>query len=163
MCSSDLINFAHNIGYDSVLLNAVKNTNSSQVNAVMSLIKQNIKNLNGKKVAILGLAFKENTDDIRESVSTKIISLLLKNGCKVCGHDPKAIDNTRIIFGNKITYTKSLKDALTDSDCAVIMTPWQEYRNIKEKDVLVMKSPIIIDTRRVISIDRKSTRLNSSH
>lgn len=150
-----LINFAYDIGYEPALLNAVRNTNSSQVSAVMNLIKQNLKNLKGKKIAVLGLAFKENTDDIRESVSIKLINLLLKNGCKVFGHDPKAIDNTRIMFGDKITYAESLKDALTDSDCAVIMTPWQEYKNIKEKDILVMRNPIIIDTRRIISIKNK--------
>lgn len=147
-----LINFTNSIGYESILLNAVKNTNTLQVNTVMNLIKQNLKNFKGKKISILGLSFKEDTDDIRESVSVKLIDLLLKHGCNVFVHDPKAMDNMQLVFKDKIVYTNSLKDILVDSDCAVIMTPWQDYKKIKEKNFLTMRNPIIIDTRRILHV-----------
>jgi len=150
-----LINFANNIGYEPILLDAVKNINTLQVNTVMNLIKQNLKNLKGKKICVLGLSFKENTDDIRESVSVKLVDLLLKQGCNVFVHDPKAMDNIQLVFKDRITYTDSLKDILVDSDCAVIMTPWQDYKNIKEKDLLTMRNPIIVDTRRILHIDNE--------
>jgi len=147
-----LINFSNNIGYNPILLDAVKNMNTLQVNTVMSLIKNNLKNLRGKKICILGLSFKENTDDIRESRSIELIDLLLKYGSDVFVHDPKAIHNAQSVFKKKITYSDSIKHILVNSDCAVIMTPWQQYRKIDEKDFLTMKNPLIIDTRRMLNI-----------
>lgn len=150
-----LINFSNNIGYDPILLDAVKNTNTLQVNKVMSLIKQNLKKLQNKKISILGLSFKEDTDDIRESKSIVLIDMLLKQGCNIFVHDPKAIHNVQSIFKNKITYTNSLKDILVNSNCAVVMTPWQQYKKLKEKDFLTMKNPIVVDTRRILNIHNK--------
>jgi UDPglucose 6-dehydrogenase len=150
-----LINFANEIGHKSILLNAVKHTNTLQVNTVIDLIKQKLKNLKGKKISILGLSFKEDTDDIRESVSVRLVDLLLRYDCNVFVHDPKAMDNMKSVFKDRITYTDSLKNILADSDCAVIMTPWQDYKTIKEKDLLTMRNSIIIDTRRILHIDNK--------
>ena len=150
-----LINFSNEIGYNPILLGAVKNTNTHQVNAVMNLIKINLQKLKGKKISILGLAFKENTDDIRESRSIKLINLLLKYDCNIVVHDPKAIDNTRLIFKNKITYSNSIKDVIMNSDCTIIMTAWEDYKKLKEKDFLTMKNPMILDTRRILNIKNK--------
>lgn len=152
-----LINFANSIGYEPILLDAVKNTNTLQVKTVMSLIKRHLGDLKRKKISILGLAFKENTDDIRESTSVKLVDLLLKHGCDVMVHDPRAINNTYQIFRDKIRYSESLRDVLVNSDCAVIMTPWEDYKNLKEKDFLVMRKPIILDTRRMLKLNNKRT------
>jgi UDPglucose 6-dehydrogenase len=150
-----LISFANDIGYKPILFDAVKNTNSLQVNAVLNLIKHNLRNLRNKKISILGLAFKEDTDDVRESTSIKLVNLLLKHKCNVMVHDPKAIDNTYQMFREKIKYSKSLSDVLTGSDCAVIMTPWENYKDLKEKDFLKMRNPLVIDTRRILKLDNK--------
>lgn len=150
-----LISFANDIGYKPILFDAVKNTNSLQVNAVLNLIKHNLRNLRNKKISILGLAFKEDTDDVRESTSIKLVNLLLKHKCNVMVHDPKAIDNTYQMFREKIKYSKSLSDVLTGSDCAVIMTPWENYKYLKEKDFLKMRNPLVIDTRRILKLDNK--------
>ena len=150
-----LINFSNNIGYNPILLDAVKNTNTHQVNAVMNLVNSKFKNLKQKKISILGLAFKENTDDIRESRSIKLINLLLKKNCNIFVHDPKAIDNTRLIFKNKITYANSMKEILINSDCVIIMTAWEDYKKLKEKDFLNMQNPLILDTRRILNIKNK--------
>ncbi|NDB63956.1 MAG: UDP-glucose 6-dehydrogenase, partial [Nitrosopumilaceae archaeon] len=109
--------------------------------------------IQGKKIAILGLSFKENTDDIRESVSIKLIKLLLKQKCKISVHDPKAIENTRNVFGDKLSYHKTTQDVLKDSDCAVVMTPWEEYKKLGRKDFQIMRHPLVIDTRRIVRVD----------
>jgi len=148
-----LISFANSIGYDPVLLDAIKSTNSDQVFAVMNLIKTGLDRIYGKRITILGLSFKENTDDIRESVSIKLIRLLLKQKCKIVVHDPKAIENARNIFGDKISYHETAKDALKDSECAVVMTPWEEYKKLTKKDFQIMRHPLIIDTRRIVRVN----------
>ncbi len=153
-----LISFANSVGYKPILLDAVKNTNSNQIFTVMNLIKNNLSNLQGKKISILGLAFKENTDDIRESTSISLISSLLKQKCKIFVHDPKALKNTYSIFKDQIRYTERIDDNLKDSDCAIVMTPWEEYKKLTEKDFLIMKDPLVIDTRRILKINSKKIR-----
>lgn len=145
-----IINFSSEIGINSTLLDAVEEVNRNQVRNIISIIKKTLGNLDGRKIAILGLAFKPDTDDIRESVSLKLIELLLKEGAKVTAHDPKAIENTKSVLGNKVDYTDNISEALRDSDCAVIMTSWKQYANISEKEVELMKKGFIVDTRRLL-------------
>ncbi|MBM2852266.1 MAG: putative UDP-glucose 6-dehydrogenase [Candidatus Nitrosotenuis sp.] len=99
-----IINFSNKIGVSPVLLDAVEAVNDYQLKNLVLTIKKALGKIRGKKITVLGLAFKADTDDIRDSVSIKLISLLLKNGAKITVHDPKAIDNTRMVFGN-ISYT----------------------------------------------------------
>lgn len=150
-----LISFANSIGYNPVLLDAIKSTNTNQVFAVMDLIKTGLGRLQGKRITILGLSFKENTDDIRESVSISLIRLLLKQKCRIMVHDPKAIENTRKIFGDKIRYYNTARDGLKNSDCVIIMTPWEEYKKLGQKDFQMMRRSLIIDTRRIVKINDK--------
>jgi len=150
-----LISFANNIGYNPVLLDAIRSTNTNQVFAVMDLIKANLGKLQGKKITVLGLSFKENTDDIRESVSINLIKSLLKQKCRISVHDPRAIENTRSIFKDRIKYQNSAIEGLKDADCVIIMTPWEEYKKLAEEDFLIMKRPLIIDTRRIVKIKDK--------
>ena len=77
--------------------------------------------------------------------------MLLKDGAKITVHDPKAIDNTRMIFGNKILYAYSIDSALEDSECGIIVTPWKEYSSLTEKHLKVMKKRIIVDSRRMLN------------
>ncbi|KER06122.1 UDP-glucose 6-dehydrogenase protein, partial [Marine Group I thaumarchaeote SCGC AAA799-E16] len=96
------------------------------------------------------IAFKPNTDDIRDSVSITLIKELLKNNAKVVAHDPMALENAKKIFKKKIQYTSSIKDALKNSDCGVVITDWKDYEKISKKDVANMKNKIIIDSRRML-------------
>jgi len=143
-----LIAFSEKIGQKSFLLKGVQKTNINQVIRLTNFI--NGVTSKNKKITILGLSFKEDSDDIRESVSIKLIKNLLKNKYKISVHDPKALENTREIFGNKISYAKTISDALRGSYCAIIMTPWVQYRKLKNKDISLMKNKIIIDTRRIL-------------
>jgi len=145
-----IINFSNKIGIKPVLLNAVETVNNYQLDHVISTIKKALGSIKHKNITILGLAFKPDTDDIRDSVSIKLIAKLLNSDANIKVHDPKAIENTRSIFGDRITYTDSLVEALKNSECAVILTNWKMYHSLKNKHVNKMKRRIIVDTRRML-------------
>ena len=150
-----LISFSKSLGYKPELLEAVRDTNKKQVSTIVSILKKNFKSLSGKKIGILGLAFKENTDDIRESVSIRLIENLLKKKCKIFVHDPKAIRNTKRIFNKKLEYCDRLEDVFSSSDCGILMTPWEEYKKINPNLIKKLHSKIFIDTRRILKISDK--------
>ena len=133
------------------LLISVHKTNLNQVKIVLRLISKYVKPLKNSSISILGLAFKENSDDIRESVSIKLIKKLLKNHVKVKVHDPKAMKNVEKVFGKKITYYKHPEDCLKNSNCAIILTSWKQYFSLSNKEFSKMKTPILIDTRRILA------------
>jgi len=130
-----LISFSESYGQNPTLLKAVQTTNSQQVENLVSFMNKILTSLKGKKISVLGLSFKEDSDDIRESVSINLIKKLLKHKAKIIAHDPMAIENTRKIMGDKISYTKSVAEVLKDSQCAVIMTPWKNYTKLNNKDL----------------------------
>lgn len=146
-----MINFSNRIGIKPVLLDAVETVNKYQLENLLSTIKKAVGRIDGKKITILGTSFKPDTDDIRDSVSIKLIELLLKHQAKINIHDPKAIENTKKKFGDKISYFDSVKDALRDSECAVIMTSWKEYYKLNKDHLKKMKRKIIVDSRRLLS------------
>jgi len=147
---SALINFADSIGVNSTFLKAVEKTNHEQIDNIISLMKKELGKIKCKKITILGTAFKPNTNDIRASKSIELIKKLLKNNAKITVHDPKALENTKKIFGSKINYATSLQDALDKSHCVVIMTHWKQYNQLNKNSLRIMKSKIIIDTRRIL-------------
>lgn len=150
-----LISFSKNLGYVPQLLTAVHKTNDLQKDVILDIIENNLKTLKNKSIVIFGLAFKENTDDIRESVSIKLIKSLLEKNCKITVSDPKAIENTKKIFGDKISYSSNPINSIPGSDCIVILTPWRDYSLISQSQFLKMKNPLIIDTRRMLNITNK--------
>ncbi len=146
-----IINFSNKIGVKPVLLDAVEAVNDYQLENLVLTIKKASGKIRGKKITVLGLAFKADTDDIRDSVSIKLIRLLLKSGAKITAHDPKAIDNTKRVFGDKISYSDSTYSALEGSECGIIVTPWKEYSKLNEKHLKIMKKRIIVDSRRMLN------------
>ena len=153
-----LISFSTKLGYKNTFLNAVKTTNVQQAKEILYLLESILGNLKNKKITILGVSFKENSDDIRESVSIKLIRLLLQKNAKISAHDPKALLNLKQIFKNKIIYSNTTSESLHSSDCAIIMTPWDEYRNLKNSDFSDMRKKNLLDTRRLLST--KKLKLN---
>jgi len=147
---SALINFADKIGVNPMLLNAVKNTNREQVSNIVSLMKKILGGIASKRITILGTAFKPNTDDIRDSKSIELIKKLLKNKSKITIHDPKAIESTKKIFGEKILYATSIADALNKSQCVIIMTHWKQYDTLNNNLIKHMSEKNIIDCKRVL-------------
>ena len=108
--------------------------------------------LSGKRIAVLGLAFKPGTDDIRGSRAVPIIDGLLDRGATVVGYDPVATANMREQYPN-IVYAESANTALLDADGAVVVTDWDEFSAIDAETFATMAQPIVIDGRRII--DRK--------
>ena len=145
-----LINFANISGINPSLLNAVEEVNTKQLEEIIKITKQKFGNLTGKKITILGTAFKPNTDDIRDSVAVELIKKLLKKKAKITIHDPKAIKNTRKIFKEKIIYAKTIEDALTQSQCAIIMTQWKQYEKLSNNQFKYMTKRFVIDCRRML-------------
>ena len=150
-----LISFSKSIGYNPELLEAVQSNNKKQILSIISILEKNLGSLNNKKIGILGLSFKENTDDIRESVSIKLINDLLKKKCKIIVHDPKAIKKTKEKFKNKIEYCEKFENIFNLSDCAILMTPWDNYKKISPNMIKKLNSKVFIDTRRMLKINDK--------
>ena len=146
-----IINLSSKLGVNHTLLTAVEKINKQQISNIVELVKQNIGKIRGKKLTVLGVAFKPGTDDIRDSVGIELAKRLLKLGAKITIHDPKALENARKIFCDNTKYVKSVSSALKDCQCAIIMTQWKEYERINNKTIKHMAKKFIIDSRRVLS------------
>lgn len=145
-----LLSLTKRLGTGSDLLNAIHKTNIQQAEMVLKLITKHVKSLKNSNISILGLAFKENSDDVRESVSISLIEKLLTRKVNIRVHDPRAIDNTKSIFNNKVMYCADVSDCLRNSDCAVLLTSWKQYLSLG-KEFSKMRNPILIDTRRLLA------------
>jgi UDPglucose 6-dehydrogenase len=145
-----LINFANTSGINPTLLNAVEEVNTKQLEQIILMAKEKLGDLASKKITILGTAFKPDTDDIRDSIAIKLIKKLLKEKVKITIHDPKAIENTKRIFEDKIKYAKTIKDALSKSQCVIIMTQWKQYEKLNNNEFKYMTTKFVIDCRRML-------------
>jgi len=146
-----IIQFSSKIGANPILLRAVQQINDLQIKQIIQLLEKNLGTVKNKSITILGLSFKENSDDIRESRSIELIKTLLGKKSKITVHDPKAMENTESIFKNKIIYADSILKSLDNCHCVIIMTPWKMYTKLKNNDFKNMKRKLIIDTRRILS------------
>ena len=146
-----LINFANISGINPTLLNAVEEVNTKQLEQIISMTKQRLGDLSSKRITILGTAFKPDTDDIRDSIAIELIKKLLKRKAKITIHDPKAMKNTKKIFENKISYAKTIRDALTKSQCVIIMTHWKQYKKLNNDEFKYMTKKFVIDCRRILT------------
>lgn len=148
---SALIKFSNKFGNTNQLLHAVENVNKLQHSRVINLLEQMGVTKKKNRIAILGLAFKKDTDDIRESISIKIVKSLLKRKFEINVHDPMAIQNFQKIFKNKINYFKKISDCLKNTDCCIVLTDWKEYANLNSSIFSkTMRTKNIIDARRVL-------------
>jgi len=154
-----LINFADKIGIKPTLLNAVEQTNKKQIQNIILLIEKTLGSLKDKRITVLGTAFKPNTDDIRDSIAVELIKKLLKKNGIITVYDPKAIKNTKKIFGEKIIYANSIPNSLKNSQCMIIMVHWKQFEKINNNTINQMKKKFIIDCRRVLS----EKQLNSEY
>jgi len=149
-----LYHFASICGYDFKLLRGVISANKRQRELMLEKIKHHLGDLKGKTIAILGLAFKQNTDDIRESPAIDIINLLLKEKVKIRCFDPLAMENTKKILPN-LTYCQNEYETARDSDALVIATEWNQFRNLDLLKIKkLLKSPILLDLRNLYNLDK---------
>jgi len=146
---SALIHLAKGLGEDPILLKSVMEINERQPVRIVDLLERRVGSLSGKRVAVLGLAFKDNTDDVRESRSIKVIMELISKRATVVAYDPKANSSMqRIIPG--IEYSQCAAEALENADACVVLTEWPEFGAL-DKEFDLMKSKIIIEGRKVLS------------
>jgi len=151
-----LVKSASDAKYDFRILDAVMEVNEKQKVYLIPRIKKYFNNnVAGKKIALWGLAFKPNTDDIREAPALYIIEELLKAGATVAAFDPEAMKNVRDVVGDKISFTENQYDALNNCDALIIATEWSEFRTPDfEKMTQRMKSKVIFDGRNVFDLSQ---------
>jgi UDPglucose 6-dehydrogenase len=143
-----LIQIGKSLDIDTILLEGVDKTNT---NMRMNVLDKIVKNSTEKNLAILGLSFKPNTDDIREAPSVYLIKDLLDQGFGINVYDPKAMDKVKSVFGDKITYFDNPYDAVSGVSTTVILTEWDEFKNLDmERVKSLMKNAIIVDGRNVV-------------
>lgn len=137
------------------ILNAVMAVNENQKTVLMPKIKNFFRNdLKGKKIALWGLAFKPDTDDIREAPALYMVDALLHEGAEVKAYDPEAMDNVRALIGDKINYATTEYEALSEADALVICTEWGVFRNPDfGKMKAMMKDAVIFDGRNLFEVE----------
>ena len=146
--------------FDFQILNAVMEVNESQKTILMPRIKNFFRgNLKGKKIAVWGLAFKPDTDDIREAPALYMIRELLSEGADVAAYDPEAMDNVRQMLGDSIHYAATEYEALDQADALLICTEWGVFRNPDfDKMKALLKDSVIFDGRNLFDIEEMSHR-----
>lgn len=145
---------AHEVKYDFKILDAVMDINEKQKTILVTRIKAHFNNnLKGKHFAVWGLAFKPDTDDIREAPALYIIDELIAAGATVSAHDPEAMENVKKLLGSKINFANDPYDALKNADALLIATEWSLFRTPDfEKVSSALKSKLIFDGRNLYSL-----------
>jgi UDPglucose 6-dehydrogenase len=148
----------HTAGLNNVDFSLLKETiaiNDHQQKLLVTKALTRFGELKGKKIAMLGLAFKPETDDMREAPSIKIAHALNQYGAKVVAYDPVATNNAKKILGNTIKYANSIHEAILEADAVFIVTEWNEFKQLDLKAVTnLMKQPIIFDGRNCFEEDQ---------
>ena len=144
---SAFIHIADKLGYDFHLLKSVEKTNDEQKEFIVKKVEEALWVLNGKTLAVLGLAFKPNTDDIRFSPAMDIVTELIKKGVKVNTYDPEAMENAKRVLKD-IKYCEDPYETMAGADALLILTDWEDFKNLDLKKVSgLLKAPVIIDAR----------------
>ncbi|WP_340690720.1 UDP-glucose/GDP-mannose dehydrogenase family protein [Hydrogenobacter thermophilus] len=146
------IKMAEDYGVDFSLLREVDKINVRRIENFIEKVKNALWSLKNKKLAVWGLSFKPNTDDIREAPSIKIVSALLREGARLQLYDPKAMGNFRRIFpeGEDLVYAQNMYEAIKECDALLILTEWEEFKKADlEKVKHLLKLPIVIDGRNI--------------
>ncbi len=142
---------AGNSGYHFQLLTAVIEVNDLQKRRVVGKLEKHLGQLRGRRVALLGLAFKANTDDMREASSLVLAARLRSEGAKVVAYDPVAMGAAAELLGDRVELAGSMVEAVTGADAAVIVTEWGEFRSLASSTVRrAMANPLIVDGRNLL-------------
>ena len=146
-----LIATADSLGYSMEVVKAVERVNNRQKRILFEKLQRHFEgNMQGLQIAVWGLSFKPDTDDLREAPSLVLIDALLEAGCRVKVFDPVAMDNARAIYGDRVEYASNIYEAATDADALVVVTEWKEFRlpawpTLKR----VMRGSVIADGRNI--------------
>ena len=155
-----LIACSKSLGYDPELLDSVEQVNKTQPLKAVEFCKEQLGSLGGKKIAILGLAFKPDTDDMREARVIPIVNQLLKEGANVIAYDPVAMPVGKNNFKKQINYASSALKCIKDADACIIVTEWDEFKKLTPEDFTKnMKQPVLIDGRRIYNPETFKTKM----
>lgn len=147
---SAILHTANNAGVPLKIIQSASDVNDSRVDRLIEKMRSEIPDFSGKDVALLGLSFKPNTDDLRYAPSLRFLDRILAEGANVNVYDPIAMNNTRKIYGDKVQYCDDSYKAMQDADALVIMTEWNEFRVLElEKVKKLMKGDLIFDCRNI--------------
>jgi UDPglucose 6-dehydrogenase len=150
-----LIKSSSEVGYDFKILNAVEEVNANQKTIIVPKIKNYFGNLKGKKIAIWGLAFKADTDDIREAPARCIMDELKSLGAEIIAFDPEAMDNIKEIYGDSIQFGKNAYEVLEGADALLIATEWGVFRNPDfDKMGKLLNEKVIFDGRNLYDLEK---------
>ena len=141
---------AEQMGVDFSLLSEVEKINVNQKKRFLSKVRSALWTLRGKRLAVLGLAFKGDTDDIRESPAIDLVEMLLAEGCTVVAYDPAAMERaqSKLPPSGQMRYVNGIEEAAEDADALLILTDWREFARIDLAQLhAVMRYPIVIDGR----------------
>jgi len=146
-----LIQTARDHGYEPAILPAVERVNQQQKKVLLPKILQHFgASLEGKTIAVWGLAFKPKTDDLREAPSITIIESLLENQAAVTAYDPVAMEHAKTLFDTRVKFTKKNYDCLKNADALVVVTEWDEFRRPNWDTIKsLMRQPVIFDGRNI--------------
>ena len=142
----------HEFGFEFPLLDEIKRINEKQRARFIGKVRSALRTIKGKKLAVLGLAFKDGTDDVRESPAIAVIEQLLKEKCEITAFDPAAMDRARQILGSRIKYAADAYAAADGADALLILTEWKEFASLDLPRITrLLRSPIVLDGRNVFS------------
>ncbi|MBS1319832.1 MAG: UDP-glucose/GDP-mannose dehydrogenase family protein [Parabacteroides sp.] len=149
-----LINTAKQNNYPMRILQAVEEVNDEQKSLLFHKLEKHFNgDLKGKRIAIWGLAFKPETDDMREAPSLVLIEKLLAAGCEVYAYDPVAVEESKRRIGDAIHYAKDIYDAVVDADAMMLVTEWKEFRMPSWSAIKkLMATPLVLDGRNIYDI-----------
>ncbi|PIU45217.1 MAG: UDP-glucose 6-dehydrogenase [Ignavibacteriales bacterium CG07_land_8_20_14_0_80_59_12] len=145
-----LIKTSNELGYDFKILKAVEAVNGKQKLRLVDKAEKHFGSLKKKKMTVWGLSFKPRTDDLREAPSLVIIRALLEHGATVRAHDPVAIERSRLLLGDSVTFFENNYDALRGADALFLVTEWNDFRHPDfGRMKTLMKTPVIFDGRNI--------------
>lgn len=146
-----LIAYGKSLGEPMNLLDAVITINQAQPGQIIAMLERNFPTLNGVRITILGLAFKPETDDMRESPAIPVIRTLIDHGARLCTFDPVARNEAMKLFGDSIQYADTLDEALVETHAVVVLTRWDIFKDLPRLIQAMRPQPLIIDGRRMLN------------
>ena len=153
--TDSLVHTAAALGYDFGLLRAVVDVNRERAGRFVQMIEKALNPIDGRVIGVLGLAFKPNTDDMREAKSVEVISRLTQMGATVRAYDPVATDNARRMLPASVVYCESPYEAATGADAVALLTEWNEFKFLNlERLCSVMRRPLVFDGRNLWEPER---------
>ena len=138
------------LGREMKVLRAVLDVNAARPQEVLGLLRRHHPSLRGVRVTVLGLAFKPDTDDVRESPAIPVVEFLLEEGAEVTVHDPVASAAASRLWPQRVRASDDLGSAVGDADAVVLITRWDEYRRLAEILDVMDTPPVVVDGRRML-------------